>query len=155
MNESTYLPLVPHICISDSGQHWFRWLVAYLTPSHHLNQCWFTVNWTPRNKRRWNFNQNTNLFIHTNASENIVCEMADILSRGRWVNPKRHFQALLLYRILSRYCQRLCANAFFSRTSSLRYIYLLKYAGLIIGLRPANDRRWYVVRTSLTGWVQA
>ena len=25
------------------------------------------------------------LFIHENAYENIVCEMADILSRGRWV----------------------------------------------------------------------
>ena len=33
-----------------------------------------------------NFNQNTTLFIHENASENIVCEMAAILSRGRWVN---------------------------------------------------------------------
>ena len=39
-------------------------------------------NWTRRNKLRWNFNENTNLFIHENASENIVCEMAVILSRG-------------------------------------------------------------------------
>ena len=29
-----------------------------------------------------NFKQNTKLFIHENASENIVCEMAVILSRG-------------------------------------------------------------------------
>ena len=29
---------------------------------------------------------NTNIFIHENAFENIVCEMAAILSRGRWVN---------------------------------------------------------------------
>ena len=28
-------------------------------------------------------NQNTKLFIHENASENIVCEMAAILSTGR------------------------------------------------------------------------
>ena len=34
----------------------------------------------------WNFNQNTKFFIHENASENIVCEMATILSRGAWVN---------------------------------------------------------------------
>ena len=33
-----------------------------------------------------NFNQNTKLFIHKNASEKIVCEMAAISSRGRWVN---------------------------------------------------------------------
>ena len=37
------------------------------------------------NKFQWNFNQNTKLFIHENASENVVCEMAAILSRGRWV----------------------------------------------------------------------
>ena len=38
------------------------------------------------NKLQWNFNQNTKLFIHANASEYIVFEMAAILSRGRWVN---------------------------------------------------------------------
>ena len=36
-------------------------------PSHYLNQCW--SNWILRNKYRWNFNQNTELFIHENASE--------------------------------------------------------------------------------------
>ena len=30
-----------------------------------------------------NFNQDMKLFIHENASEYIVCEMAAILSRGR------------------------------------------------------------------------
>ena len=70
----------------QSGQHWFRlWLVAYLAPSHNPNQCWVIVSWTFRNKLQWNFDQNTKLFIHQNASENIVCEMAVILSRGIWV----------------------------------------------------------------------
>ena len=53
-------------------------------PSHHLNQCWDIVNWTHRNKLQWNFNQNTKFFIHENASEKIVHEMAAILSRRRW-----------------------------------------------------------------------
>ena len=44
------------------------------------------VNWTLKNKLQWNFNQYTKLFIHEKASENIVCEMAAILSRGTWVN---------------------------------------------------------------------
>ena len=35
-----------------------------------------------RNTLQWNFNQNRKLFIHGNASEYIVCEMAAILSRG-------------------------------------------------------------------------
>ena len=47
---------------------------------------WVIVNWTLRNKLQWNFNQNTKLFIHEKASENIVYEMAAILSRERWVN---------------------------------------------------------------------
>ena len=34
------------------------------------------VNWTLGNKLQWNSNQNTKLFIHENAFENIVCEMA-------------------------------------------------------------------------------
>ena len=46
-------------------------------------------NRTLRNKLQWNFTQNKKLFIDENASENIVCKMAAILSRGRWVNTLR------------------------------------------------------------------
>ena len=74
-------PLVPHICISESDQHWCRWLVAYSPPSHHLNQCWVIVNWTLKNKLQWNFNQNSKRFTHENRYKIIVCEMAAILSR--------------------------------------------------------------------------
>ena len=55
-------------------------------PSQYVNQCWVIVNWTLRNKLYWNFDQNTKLFIHENAFENIVYEMAAILSRERWIN---------------------------------------------------------------------
>ena len=34
------------------------------------------------NKLQWNFNQNTKIFIHKKAYENIACEMAAILSGG-------------------------------------------------------------------------
>ena len=40
------------------------------------------VYWTFRDKLQWNLNQNTIFFIHENESENIVCEMAAILSWG-------------------------------------------------------------------------
>ena len=53
-----------------------------LSEPNKFNQYSVIVNWTPRNKLQWNFNQNTKLFIHKNASENIVCEMAAIFSRG-------------------------------------------------------------------------
>ena len=45
-----------------------------------------------RNKLQWNFNQNTNLFIHENASETIVYEMAAILSR--WEIELNHQQTV-------------------------------------------------------------
>ena len=35
---------------------------------------------------QWNFNRNTKLFIHENASESIVPKMAAILTMGQWVN---------------------------------------------------------------------
>ena len=35
-------------------------------------------------KLQRHFNQNTKLFIHKNVSEDIVCEMAAILSKEKW-----------------------------------------------------------------------
>ena len=61
-----------------------------MAPSHYLNQCWNIVNWTLRNKLRWNFNRNSKIFIKENAFENVVCEMASILSRPQCVNHFRH-----------------------------------------------------------------
>ena len=79
----THLPLVPHICVNEAGQHWFKqWLVAYSAPCHYLNQCWAIINWTLGNKIKWNSSQNTKLVIHENALENVVFETAAILSIG-------------------------------------------------------------------------
>ena len=58
------------------------------------------VNWTMRNKLKWNSNQNIKLFIHGNAFKNVVCEMVAILSRGRWVNPIAIRNAPKLHQIL-------------------------------------------------------
>ena len=54
--------------------------------------CWNIVNWTLVNKLQWNSNRNTKFFIHGNEFENVVCEIAAILSRGRWVEVQ--FQRL-------------------------------------------------------------
>ena len=40
---------------------------------------------------QWNFDQFKKCFIQKNAPENIVCEIAAILSRGRWVNTLPHW----------------------------------------------------------------
>ena len=82
-----HIPLAPHLCISELGQHWFRyWLVTYLVLTYYLNQCCVIVNWTLRNELQWNFNQNTKLFIHENASENVVSKTPTILSWGDELN---------------------------------------------------------------------
>ena len=81
----THWGRVMHICVgkltsigSDNG----------LLPGrrHYLNQCWNIVNWTLQNNLQWNFNRNSNIFIQENALENVVCEMASILSQSQWVN---------------------------------------------------------------------
>ena len=55
----THLPLVPYICVSELGQHWFRsCLVACSAPSHYPIQCWVIVNSTLRSKLQWKFNEN-------------------------------------------------------------------------------------------------
>ena len=69
-------PLVPQICVRESGQHWFRyWLVAYSAPSHYVNHFWFIVNWILSNKLQWHISQNTKCSIHKNAFEKVVGEM--------------------------------------------------------------------------------
>ena len=57
-----------------------------MAPSHYLNQCWNIVNWTLRDELQWNFNLNANIFIEENTFQNVVCEMAAILSRPQCVN---------------------------------------------------------------------
>ena len=56
-----------------------------LRSSDYLNQCWLIVNWTLRNRLQLDSNQNDKFFIHDNSFGNDICEMAAILSRGRWV----------------------------------------------------------------------
>ena len=71
-----------HICVSKLTRHCFRlWLGARSVPSHYLIQCWIIVNSTSRNIFQWNSKHNSNFFIHENAIECVVCEMAAILSR--------------------------------------------------------------------------
>ena len=66
-------------------------LVLVLMHQAISNQCWPNSHFIGKrleNKHQWNLNHNTKLFIHENAFENIICEIAAILSRERWVNYK-------------------------------------------------------------------
>ena len=55
------------------------WLVAWLAPSHYMNQCWNIVISNLRNKLQWNLKRNSYIFIQENAFENVVRKMAAIM----------------------------------------------------------------------------
>ena len=62
--------------------HWFsQWLGSWSAPSHYLNQYWNIVNSKLRDKLQWDLQQNSCIFIPKSAFQNVVCEMAAILSR--------------------------------------------------------------------------
>ena len=60
-----------------------------LSPIRHQAITWTNATLMSIGPLGTNFNeilnQNTKLFIHENALENVFCEMAAILSRGEWV----------------------------------------------------------------------
>ena len=104
----THWGRVTHICVSkltiigsDNG----------LSPGrhhHYLNQCWNIVNSNLTNKLQWNLKRNSCIFIHENGFENVVCEMASILSRPPCVTNAT-IRAYMWNRILcicfcSQYC---------------------------------------------------
>ena len=86
MNWCYHWVRVTHICVGNLVQHCFRqWLVACSAPGQYLNQCWNIVNWTLGDKLQWKFNRNLNTLIHENAFENVIWEIAAILSRPQCV----------------------------------------------------------------------
>ena len=87
-NELTHWGRVTHICVgeltiivSDNG----------LSPGQRQAIIWTNAGilligpywWT---KFQWNFNRNSNIFIHENEFESVVCEMMAILSQPQCVN---------------------------------------------------------------------
>ena len=78
----TPLPPEPHtcICVSELGRRRFRkWLVAqpFSEPMSTYGQL---------DQTSLKFESKFNIFISENAFENVACEIAASLSRGRWVS---------------------------------------------------------------------
>ena len=78
-SSSTHCGRLTHICVNELGHHWYI-IVTCSAPSHYLNQWWHFVNSTVRNKPY------LCISIQENSFENVVCEMAAILSRPQYVN---------------------------------------------------------------------
>ena len=73
----TYLPLVPHICVGELDQRWFRWWLG-----HILSLALVGTNFSDIRLAIHNFSF---MEMHLKISS---AKMAAILSRGRWVNSK-------------------------------------------------------------------
>ena len=79
---------------NDPCQVMACWLLAYLVPSHYLNQCWHIVNWILRKKLQWNAYQNSSSFIQEDAFKNIakgrpfcaasMCKQTDGVPYNSW-----------------------------------------------------------------------
>ena len=79
------MPSDTHMC-QKTNHHWFRWkFVAWLVPSHYLNQCWNIDNWTIGNKLQWNLNRNSYILIKQNAFKDVIRKMVTILSQPQCV----------------------------------------------------------------------
>ena len=94
-NVLTHWGWVTHICI---GNLTIIGLDNGLSPGRRQAIIWTNAGILlirqTRNKLQWNVDQNSNIFIHENAFESVLCEMASILSRPQCVNgllsPDRH-----------------------------------------------------------------
>ena len=59
-----------------------NWVIIDSVPSHYLNQCWLIVNWTPGNKFKRSFNQNSIISIQEYSFENVVCQIGSHFVQG-------------------------------------------------------------------------
>ena len=115
-----------HKNAKDFGTPCLVYIIFVCGSSHCLNQCWVIVNWTLMNKLQWNFNQNTKLFIHENASQNTVCEMVTILSKERWVNVHRIWCRFKWSQSISQPFKGLLCWYFFISLKSQQCVYMSK-----------------------------
>ena len=75
------------------------------------------------------FNWNPNIFIQENALENVICEMASILSHPQCVKG------------WTKYCRL--------------HRWKGQYWSIILCMRPANERWCYIVRSSPIAWMHS
>ena len=82
-------PPVTHIIYASAS------LVSNIGSDNGFSPFWHqAIIWTNAALLSWNtlqrnFHQNRKYFINKNAFKNIVCEMAAILSRGRWIRSNK------------------------------------------------------------------
>ena len=98
----------------------------YSWSSYNLNQYRIVINWTGGNKFQWNLNQNTMIMIEKMHFENGVCTIVAVSSQ--------------------------CVDIYLPRKINTVPPPLDWLSGIILCMRPVNERRRYTVTPSLIGW---
>ena len=105
------------------------------------NDC-LKANYTLQNKI-----QRVKIFLQERAFEKIVCKMTIISFQPQCVN-----KTLLVFLKRSKASAASVGVILYPNTEASAMVYPV--TGLILGLRPANERRRYKVTPSLIGWAQ-
>ena len=110
----THWGWVTHICASKLCHHLFRkCFFASSVPNHYLIQCWNIANWALRDKFQWNFNWISNILLHENVIENIICEMASMLPQPQYVTKCACNSCLVMFCcVFTWFCTRFYSYQF-------------------------------------------
>ena len=88
---------VTHICVSKLTSIGPYNGLSPGRPQPYLNQYWNNCNLDVRNKIQWILKRNSCIPIEDNAFENVVCEMAEILSRPQCVNERNRITQGIIF----------------------------------------------------------
>ena len=126
-----------HICVGK------RTIIG--SPSHFLKWFWNIVNWTLRNKLRWQFNLNSNIFIQENEFEHVVWKISaifvglNVLTENSDINTFCFSPNILGWRSVE-----LSTNAFRSRldakTQPNKFAVCISLSSVIFDLKALKHR---------------
>ena len=147
-----------------------------MAPSHHFNQCWSRFmppcgitrpQWVntlwPGDITRWHGFTSTLALVmayYQTAPSHYLNLYWLFINEVLWHSPASHFkgsaQATILHIEFENYTFRIIATS--SRGQWVNWVNIThrlregKHAGINLSMRPANERRRYIVTSSLIGW---
>ena len=144
--------LFTNICFNELGND--------LLPSQY--QCWFIVNWCPIYKSQTDWNQDINICIQESVFTNVARKLAAILLWHQCIACNL-FDLSKLNRALNfdmipfpwfRKCPVTEIEWIMLKTLSI-LTQFFNGSGVILCMRPTNDRQLYNVMSSFIGWVHS
>ena len=142
---------------------------SLIAPINYLSQCGLGVCWKPGNFQ-WNLSQNPTIFMQekeleiSSAKGWLSClDLSVLIHFVTTLKPLNVFDTYkfngveyskVLLKIWALFWRSFVHQGIY-RTRKINCDKHTYKSGLIPGLRPANERRRYLVTTPLIGWAQA